>query len=119
MDSYERLQIADALKSQKFKHGEYIVREGDKGDTFYFLESGECVATKNRTNQSPEIVFHYKRGDYFGELSMLRNIPRAANILAENDVSVVYLDRNSFQRLIGPIGIILQRNFQRYEKFVN
>lgn len=46
MDPYERLQIADALKSKRYRKGEYVVREGESGDTFYFLESGECVATK-------------------------------------------------------------------------
>ncbi len=47
MDNYERNQIADALRREQFKQGEYIVREGDIGDCFYFLEDGEVVATKN------------------------------------------------------------------------
>jgi len=46
MDSYERSKIADALKPLKFKTGDYIVKEGDKGDTFFFIESGKAVATK-------------------------------------------------------------------------
>jgi cAMP-dependent protein kinase regulator len=46
MEPYERLQIADALKSYKFQKGETIVREGDVGDTFFILEEGEAVATK-------------------------------------------------------------------------
>jgi cAMP-dependent protein kinase regulator len=58
------------------------VREGERGDTFYFLETGECVATKKGENESPEIVFQYKSGDYFGELALLRNAPRAASIIA-------------------------------------
>ena len=40
MEPYERLQIADALKELKFKKGDYIVREGEAGDTYYILEEG-------------------------------------------------------------------------------
>jgi cAMP-dependent protein kinase regulator len=78
------------------------------------------VATKKGDgNKAPEIVFSYKSGDYFGELALLKNAPRAASIIAQTDVSVVYLDRNSFKRLIGPIDDILRRNFKRYEKFMS
>lgn len=40
MEPYERLQIADALKELKFKKGDFIVREGEAGETFYILEEG-------------------------------------------------------------------------------
>lgn len=46
LDPYSRSQIADALKSKNFNIGDYIVKEGDEGDIFYFLEKGEAVATK-------------------------------------------------------------------------
>lgn len=46
MDTYERSKISDALKPLSFKKGEYVVREGEKGDTFFFVESGEAIATK-------------------------------------------------------------------------
>jgi len=48
----------------------------------------------------------------------LKNEPRAANIIAETDVSVVYLDSASFRRLIGPIEDILKRNTVKYAKFI-
>jgi len=38
MEPYERLQIADALKSKKYSKGDYIVKEGDFGDEFFILE---------------------------------------------------------------------------------
>lgn len=52
----------------------------------------------------------YKSGDYFGELALIRNEPRAANVIAKTHVSVVTLDRHSFKRLLGPIEEILKRN---------
>jgi cAMP-dependent protein kinase regulator len=40
MSPYERLQIADALQTKKYKEGEYIVKEGEFGDIFFILEDG-------------------------------------------------------------------------------
>lgn len=46
MDPYERSKIADALKEEKFKKGEYVINEGHIGDKFYLIIEGEAVATK-------------------------------------------------------------------------
>jgi cAMP-dependent protein kinase regulator len=46
MEPYERIKIADALKPHHFKAGEFIMKQGDIGDQFYFLEEGECVCLR-------------------------------------------------------------------------
>lgn len=46
MEPYERLKIADAIKTKKYAVGDYIVKEGDVGETFYILEDGKAKATK-------------------------------------------------------------------------
>jgi cAMP-dependent protein kinase regulator len=59
----------------------------------------------------------YKVGDYFGERALIKNEPRAANIIAKNECAVVLLDRHSFKRLLGPLEDILRRNLEVYENF--
>ena len=50
--------------------------------------------------KNPEIVYKYKSGDFFGELTLLKDTPRAANIVAVSELSVLALVRLSFKRLI-------------------
>eukprot|EP01015_Nassula_variabilis_P016047 TRINITY_DN2422_c0_g1_i6.p4 TRINITY_DN2422_c0_g1~~TRINITY_DN2422_c0_g1_i6.p4 ORF type:complete len:147 (+),score=39.14 TRINITY_DN2422_c0_g1_i6:44-442(+) len=119
MDPYERSKIGDAVKTVKFNKGDYVVKQGESGNTFYFIEEGEAIATKTlQPGQAPEEVYAYKAGDYFGELALLRNVPRQANIVAKTDLTLVSLDRDSFTRLLGPLDEILKRNFNRYEKYM-
>ena len=82
---------------------------------FYLLVSGEAIATKSLSaGQAAQEVKHYGPGDYFGELALLRNEPRAANVIAKTKLKVVSLDRDSFNRLLGPLDDILKRNMNSY-----
>lgn len=103
---YERSKIADALKSEKYPPGNAIIREGDSGDSFFLMEDGEAVAYR-RGSDAP--VKHYKKGDFFGELALLNDAPRAASVISQTEVKVVSLDKNAFQRLLGPVESILRR----------
>ena len=120
MDAYERSQIADAFSSPvTFNDGDFVLREGENGDTFYFVTEGEAIATKTLTPGSPaEEVKDYKVGDYFGELALLKNEPRAANIVARGSLTCVTLDRYSFKRMLGPLDDILRRNAVKYEEIL-
>ena len=120
IDSYELMQISDALKTATFHKEDYIIREGELGDVFYFLEEGNCVATKTLVPGQPaKVIKDYKKGDYFGERALIKGEPRYANIIAKSDVvKVISLDRESFKRLLGPIEEILKRNMEKYETFV-
>lgn len=103
---YERSKIADALETVKFPAGHAIIKEGDAADSFYILESGEADAFKDGT---PESVKHYKKGDYFGELALLNDAPRAASVVSKTDVKVATLGKNAFARLLGPVEGIMRR----------
>jgi len=106
LDSYERSKIADALEAQKFPPGTTIIKEGDVGEAFYLLESGEAEAYKNGTEQP---VKTYGKGDYFGELALLNDAPRAASVVSKTEVKVATLSKDGFQRLLGPVEGIMRR----------
>lgn len=84
MEKYERTKLADAFKETWFEAGDYIIREGDQnGECFYMIIEGDCIATKVLEPGKPaQLVKEYGPGSYFGERSLLRDTPRAANIIA-------------------------------------
>lgn len=83
MDLYEISQICDALIKLTFNKDEYVIHEGEISDYFYIIEDGEAQATQLIENGNKIIVKEYQTGDYFGELALIRNTPRAANIIAK------------------------------------
>ncbi|KAL2000033.1 hypothetical protein VTN02DRAFT_3645 [Thermoascus thermophilus] len=103
---YERSKIADALDTIKYPAGATIIAEGDPGDAFYLLESGVAEAFKGDA-EGP--VKSYKRGDYFGELALLDDKPRAASVISKTEVKVARLGRDGFKRLLGPVEDIMRR----------
>jgi len=111
---YERLTIADALKPEEYVAGDGIVKQGDIGDKFYILESGNCNFILNG-----EIVGEVEAGGYFGELALLHNKPRAVSVVVTSPkAKVLALDRATFTGVMGPLHQILKRNEDQYAKYM-
>jgi len=100
LNDYQRSQVADALQeSAEVADGTVIVTEGEEGDKFYIVSDGAAEAVKK---ESPDSVMSYKAGDYFGELALMKNQPRAATVTSKG-CKVLTLDRKSFNRLLGSV----------------
>jgi len=104
MDAYERSQLADALKPETVPDGGSICKEGDVGNKFYIIEEGEAVASK-----AGQQVMAYGAGDYFGELALIRNQPRAASVTAKGATKLLSVDSRSFKRLLN-VSDLLERS---------
>jgi len=104
MDAYERGQIIDALKPVQMDAGKDICKQGDDGKEFYIIEDGEAEALK-----SGQVVMSYGPGDYFGELSLLRNQPRACTVTCKTACRLLALDSGSFKRLL-KVADLLERS---------
>lgn len=119
LDNYERSKLCDCLNILTFENGERIINEGDKGNTFYLIIEGQAVAMKRNPNTNlEEEVYAYSEKMYFGELSLIRDQPRAASIVAKTKIKVASIERNAFKRILGPLEDILKRNAEKYKKFV-
>ncbi|MGO9418256.1 Crp/Fnr family transcriptional regulator [Roseiarcus sp.] len=71
------------MQSVAFKAGETIIREGDEGDTAYFIVSG---AVEVLVGAGGRRVGTLHTGEVFGEMSLIEPGPRSATIVAQTDV---------------------------------
>lgn len=112
LEDEERGKVADAMVEKKFVDGEEIMSQGDEGDALYFLEKGEAMVIKDG-----EKVFQYtEQGQYFGELALMNNAPRAATVEACGECVCLRLGRAEFERLVGSCQEVLQRQALKYLK---
>ena len=89
LESYERMNLCDALTPKSYTKGMQIIKEGDEADGMYFLEEGTVRVTKtNEEGGKEREVSKLTSGSYFGELALITHKPRAANVYADTDVKV-------------------------------
>lgn len=120
LDYYERLTVADALTPVEFNDGDIITKQGESGDEFYIIEEGTAVVLQRRSPDAPEEeVGRLGRSDYFGEIALLFNRPRAATVKAQGPLKCLKLDRDCFERLLGPCVDILKRNMENYNSLIS
>jgi len=120
LDKWERLTVADSLEQVQFEDGEKIVVQGEHGEDFFIIIEGNAAVFQKRSDNE-EAVEVGKLGcsDYFGEISLLLDRPRAATVVARGPLKCVKLDRQRFERVLGPVSEILKRNISRYSSYVS
>ncbi|KAM7534914.1 hypothetical protein Aperf_G00000114376 [Anoplocephala perfoliata] len=108
-------KIVDLLEEVHYEPGEYVIRQGARGDTFYIIAGGQVQVTQN-TRPSSEtpvpqgeeketFVRLMGRGEWFGEKALKNEDVRTANIIAAypNGVDCLVLDRGSYGLLAGKL----------------
>ena len=83
--------LASRLVPIQARAGETIVRQGETGDRFYVVVSGELAVSVDGqplAEQGP--------GDHFGEIALLRDVPRTATVSARTDAELLALERDDF-----------------------
>ncbi|XP_029191675.2 cAMP-dependent protein kinase type I-alpha regulatory subunit-like [Acropora muricata] len=120
LDKWERLTVADALEAVTYEDNENVVVQGEHGDEFYIIVDGVAVVLQRRSvNEDFIEVSRLGQSDYFGEIALVLNRPRAATVRAKGTLTCVKLDRQRFERVLGPCIDILKRNIQQYNSFVS
>ena len=84
-------QLAGRLERVTVPAGEVVVQEGEVGDLFYVIESGALDASHDG-----RVLSHMTTGDHFGEIALLRDVPRTATVVATEDSVLQTIQREDF-----------------------
>jgi MFS family permease len=83
--------LAGRLVPLRLDAGAVVLREGDAGDRFYIVVEGEVEVT-----EGGKPISSLEAGGYFGEIALLRDVPRTATVVARTPVVLYALDREDF-----------------------
>ena len=78
--------------------GEYIFRQGDLGTEMFVVHAGEIEIV--REGDPPDSVALLEKGDFFGEMSLLEDVPRSASARARNESTLLRVDGAMFTDLV-------------------
>ena len=81
------------MQSVAFKAGDAIIREGEEGDTAFFVVSGSVEVLVGKGGRR---VMTLEAGEVFGEMSLIEPGPRSATIVAQTDVECLEMSYDEF-----------------------
>ena len=96
-----------------FSTGDYIVRKGDQGSSFFIIRDGKARVTEIFVGGTSYEDISLERGDYFGEDALVSNEPRAANVVALTKGSAFAIDRESVCKVLGDFGSLISKTQDR------
>ncbi len=92
--------LASRMELQKIPEGTDIVREGYVGDRLYIIKEGEAEVVVRGEGEREVEVATLSKNDYFGEIALLRDVPRTATVRSRGPVELYSLGRDDFRELL-------------------
>jgi MFS family permease len=92
-------RISAAMVPRTVAAGTTFIHAGDEGDNFYLIDEGEAVVSAGDRE-----VAVLGKGAYVGEIALLRDVPRTADVTARTDLRMLSLDRDIFLSAVAGVG---------------
>jgi len=87
-------------KVRAYPPGSILCRENATEDRFYMILEGEAEVTKMINNNEIRLLKTLGPGDFFGEMALIHNAPRAATVAAKSALTTLELDKTAFDRVL-------------------
>ncbi|XP_060697855.1 LOW QUALITY PROTEIN: cGMP-dependent protein kinase 1-like [Chiloscyllium punctatum] len=109
-------KLADVLEETYYEDGEYIIRQGARGDTFFIISKGKVNVTREESSNEEAVFLRtLGKGDWFGEKALQGEDVRTANVIAAETVTCLVIDRDSFKHLIGGLEDVSNKAYEDAE----
>ncbi len=96
-------EIEDLIANSRvcsYTPGTILCHENATEDRFYMILEGEAEVTKNINNSEVRLLKTLTPGDFFGEMALIHNAPRAATVTVKTTMTTLELDKASFNRAL-------------------
>ncbi|MFQ5945234.1 MAG: PP2C family protein-serine/threonine phosphatase [Anaerolineae bacterium] len=98
LDQADLQAIAAVARLRSYGAGEVIFREGDRGDEFFVVSSGQVEVVKSIDTEEEQVLDAYERGDFFGEMALLEDRHRSATARAVQGSQLLAIPGDAFER---------------------
>ncbi len=85
---------------RSYTPGSILCHENAVEDRFYMILEGEVEVSKVINNTETRLLKTLRPGDFFGEMAIIHNAPRAATVTAKTDLTTLELDKAGFDRVL-------------------
>ncbi|HTE85886.1 MAG TPA: FHA domain-containing protein, partial [Dehalococcoidia bacterium] len=92
--------LAEGLRHERATAGRDVFQAGEAGDRLFLIISGEVEVLSPDPAEDGRVLAKLGTGGYFGEIALLRDVPRTATVRARTDVDLFSLDRESLGSLM-------------------
>ena len=99
LTAVQRNALSELTHDHRYKAGEVIFREGDRGQAIYIIRLGQVAIVKG-SFKSPTILGYQRLGSVLGEMAVLEGVHHSATVVAIDDVRMMEIDRDDFLRFI-------------------
>jgi CRP/FNR family transcriptional regulator, cyclic AMP receptor protein len=96
LDDQELDSIYTIARKRTYPKGSFILLEGDPGDAFYLILTGEVKVVTQGADGREFILAVQRGGDFFGEMSLFDGQPRSASVVTTEDATFLVLHKQEF-----------------------
>jgi hypothetical protein len=96
----EAAEMIAVGKVRSYPDGTVLCHEGATENIFYIILEGEVKVTKYFSDAEARLLKRLKAGDFFGEMALIQNAPRAATVTSVGPLSVLEIRKDDFERLL-------------------
>ena len=92
--------VASVTEEIVYPAGEFVIKEGDAGETMYLIASGEVSVVKGQGQDQEIELARIGTGDYFGEMALVDDVVRSATVRTEKESRLLVLHKQEFKEIV-------------------